>query len=75
MTHLPVQDTEQERLISSLQEMDLRGRSALDVYRSLVPAAKETPTRPRKRPPSPARRPRGPEATTRPEPTGEAPTL
>uniref|UniRef100_A0A8C5C5Q9 Inhibitor of Bruton tyrosine kinase n=1 Tax=Gadus morhua TaxID=8049 RepID=A0A8C5C5Q9_GADMO len=30
---------EQERLISSLQEMDLRGRSALDVYRSLVPGS------------------------------------
>jgi len=36
---LPVQDTEaQERLISSLQELDLRGRSALEVYRSLAPA-------------------------------------
>lgn len=34
------QDLEQERLISSLQDLDLRGRSALDVYRSLPPAAK-----------------------------------
>ncbi|KAG7249566.1 hypothetical protein CRUP_024024, partial [Coryphaenoides rupestris] len=37
--HEQVQDTEaQERLISSLQELDLRGRSALEVYRSLAPA-------------------------------------
>lgn len=35
------QDFEQERLISSLQDLGLRGRSALDVYRSLPPAAKE----------------------------------
>ncbi|KAG7250843.1 hypothetical protein CRUP_015101, partial [Coryphaenoides rupestris] len=35
----PRGDTEaQERLISSLQELDLRGRSALEVYRSLAPA-------------------------------------
>ncbi|XP_027142993.1 inhibitor of Bruton tyrosine kinase [Larimichthys crocea] len=34
------QDLEQERLISSLQDLGLRGRSALDVYRSLPPAAK-----------------------------------
>ena len=37
MAHLPFKDTEQERLISSLQELDLRGRSALEVYRSLAP--------------------------------------
>lgn len=35
------QDLEQERLISSLQDLSLRGRSALDVYRSLPPATKE----------------------------------
>ncbi|XP_075952524.1 inhibitor of Bruton tyrosine kinase [Anarhichas minor] len=34
------QDFEQERLISSLQDLSLRGRSALGVYRSLPPAAK-----------------------------------
>ncbi|KAM3873183.1 inhibitor of Bruton tyrosine kinase [Diretmus argenteus] len=32
------QDSEQERLISSLQDLGLTGRSALDVYRSLPPA-------------------------------------
>lgn len=31
---------EEERLISSLQDLGLRGRSALEVYRSLPPAAK-----------------------------------
>ncbi|XP_071061913.1 inhibitor of Bruton tyrosine kinase isoform X3 [Pseudochaenichthys georgianus] len=31
------QDSEQERLISSLQDLGLRGRAALDVYRSLPP--------------------------------------
>lgn len=34
------QDSEQERLITSLQDLGLRGRSALEVYRSLPPAAK-----------------------------------
>ncbi|XP_061572215.1 inhibitor of Bruton tyrosine kinase [Cololabis saira] len=34
-------DSEQGRLISSLQDLDLRGRSALEVYRSLPPSAKE----------------------------------
>ncbi|XP_031730357.1 inhibitor of Bruton tyrosine kinase [Anarrhichthys ocellatus] len=34
------QDFEQERLISSLQDLSLRGRSALEGYRSLPPAAK-----------------------------------
>ncbi|KAM9310117.1 inhibitor of Bruton tyrosine kinase [Pholidichthys leucotaenia] len=34
------QNFEQERLISSLQDLDLRGRSALEVYRSLSPATK-----------------------------------
>lgn len=34
------QDMEQDRLISSLQELRLRGRSALEVYRSLPPAPK-----------------------------------
>lgn len=34
------QDSEQDRLISSLQDLGLRGRSALEVYRSLPPAAK-----------------------------------
>ncbi|CAJ1061970.1 inhibitor of Bruton tyrosine kinase [Xyrichtys novacula] len=34
------QDSEQERLISSLQDLGLRGRSAFEVYRSLPPAAK-----------------------------------
>uniref|UniRef100_A0A671WF08 Inhibitor of Bruton tyrosine kinase n=1 Tax=Sparus aurata TaxID=8175 RepID=A0A671WF08_SPAAU len=33
-------DSEQERLISSLQDLGLRGRSALEVYRSLPTAAK-----------------------------------
>lgn len=33
------QDLEQERLISSLQDLGLTGRSALEVYRSLTPAA------------------------------------
>lgn len=36
----PGQDSEQERLISSLQDLGLRGRSALEVYRSLPTAAK-----------------------------------
>uniref|UniRef100_A0AAQ6A034 BTB domain-containing protein n=1 Tax=Amphiprion ocellaris TaxID=80972 RepID=A0AAQ6A034_AMPOC len=35
-----VVDSEQERLISSLQDLDLRGRSALEVYRSLPNATK-----------------------------------
>ncbi|XP_018538526.1 inhibitor of Bruton tyrosine kinase [Lates calcarifer] len=34
------QDSEQERLISSLQDLGLRGCSALEVYRSLPPATK-----------------------------------
>ncbi|TDH12323.1 hypothetical protein EPR50_G00071040 [Perca flavescens] len=34
------QDSEQERLISSLQDLGLRGRSALEVYHSLPPATK-----------------------------------
>lgn len=34
------QDSEQERLISSLQDFGLRGCSALEVYRSLPPSAK-----------------------------------
>ncbi|XP_071390852.1 inhibitor of Bruton tyrosine kinase isoform X1 [Centroberyx affinis] len=34
------QDSEQERLISSLQDLGLRGRSALEVYRSLPPTTK-----------------------------------
>ncbi|KAM6995634.1 inhibitor of Bruton tyrosine kinase [Tautogolabrus adspersus] len=34
------QDSEQERLISSLQDLGLTGRSALEVYRSLPPASK-----------------------------------
>ncbi|XP_028281247.1 inhibitor of Bruton tyrosine kinase isoform X2 [Parambassis ranga] len=34
------QDSEQERLISSLQDLGLRGRSAVEVYRSLPPATK-----------------------------------
>ncbi|XP_074510804.1 inhibitor of Bruton tyrosine kinase [Sebastes fasciatus] len=34
------QDFEQDRLISSLQDLRLRGRSALEVYRSLPPATK-----------------------------------
>uniref|UniRef100_A0A672ZKU4 BTB domain-containing protein n=1 Tax=Sphaeramia orbicularis TaxID=375764 RepID=A0A672ZKU4_9TELE len=33
-------DSEQERLISSLQDLDLRGRSAFDVYHSLPPPTK-----------------------------------
>ncbi|CAN9514113.1 unnamed protein product [Ophioblennius macclurei] len=32
------QDSDQDRLISSLQDLGLRGRSALEVYRSLSPA-------------------------------------
>lgn len=35
-----VQDSEQDRLISSLQDLGLSGRSALEVYRSLPPATK-----------------------------------
>ncbi|KAM8870686.1 inhibitor of Bruton tyrosine kinase [Spinachia spinachia] len=35
------QDFEQARLISSLQDLSLRGRSALEVYRSLSPATKD----------------------------------
>ncbi|KAM4633285.1 inhibitor of Bruton tyrosine kinase isoform 2-T2 [Polymixia lowei] len=34
------QDPEQERLISNLQDLSLRGRSALEVYRSLSPTTK-----------------------------------
>lgn len=34
------QDSEQERLISSLQDLGLRGRSAFEVYHSLPPATK-----------------------------------
>lgn len=41
MSHCLVQDSEQERLISSLQDLGLRSRSALEVYRSLPPAARE----------------------------------
>ncbi|KAM9852655.1 inhibitor of Bruton tyrosine kinase [Aulostomus maculatus] len=35
-----IQDSEEEKLISSLQDLGLRGRSALEVYRSLPPATK-----------------------------------
>ncbi|XP_076006412.1 inhibitor of Bruton tyrosine kinase isoform X2 [Genypterus blacodes] len=35
------QDCEEDRLISSLQELSLRGRSALEVYRSLPSATKD----------------------------------
>eukprot|EP00064_Thunnus_orientalis_P002646 superscaffoldBa00000200_g2653 len=35
-----IPDSEQERLISSLQDLGLRGRSALEVYCSLPPATK-----------------------------------
>lgn len=35
------QESNEERLISSLQDLNVRGRSALEVYRSLPPAAKE----------------------------------
>lgn len=35
------QDSNEERLISSLQDLNVRGRSALEVYQSLPPAAKE----------------------------------
>lgn len=34
------QDSEQERLISSLQDFGLSGRSALEVYRSLSPSTR-----------------------------------
>lgn len=35
------QESNEEKLISSLQDLNVRGRSALEVYRSLPPAAKE----------------------------------
>lgn len=35
------QESNEERLISSLQDLNVRGRSALEVYRSLPSAAKE----------------------------------
>lgn len=35
------QESNEERLISSLQDLNVRGRSALEVYRSLPTAAKE----------------------------------
>uniref|UniRef100_A0A8C5BV98 Inhibitor of Bruton tyrosine kinase n=1 Tax=Gadus morhua TaxID=8049 RepID=A0A8C5BV98_GADMO len=59
VTHLPVQDTEQERLISSLQEMDLRGRSALDVYRSLVPGSQRDADKTKKNAPKPGKKAKG----------------
>lgn len=38
--HCLGQDSEEGRLISSLQDLGLSGRSALEVYRSLPPVAK-----------------------------------
>lgn len=35
------QESNEERLISSLQDLNMRGRSAVEVYHSLPPAAKE----------------------------------
>lgn len=35
------QESSEEKLISSLQDLNVRGRSALEVYRSIPPAAKE----------------------------------
>lgn len=35
------QESNEERLISSLQDLNVRGRSALEVYRSLPTAAEE----------------------------------
>uniref|UniRef100_A0A8C5CVI0 Inhibitor of Bruton tyrosine kinase n=1 Tax=Gadus morhua TaxID=8049 RepID=A0A8C5CVI0_GADMO len=49
----------QERLISSLQEMDLRGRSALDVYRSLVPGSQRDADKTKKNAPKPGKKAKG----------------
>ncbi|CAL8338453.1 unnamed protein product [Gadus morhua 'NCC'] len=58
-SHYQDQDTEQERLISSLQEMDLRGRSALDVYRSLVPGSQRDADKTKKKAPKPGKKAKG----------------
>ena len=59
MAHLPVQDTEQERLISSLQELDLRGRSALEVYRSLAPGSQRDTEKTKKKASKPGKKAKG----------------
>ena len=59
LVDLPVQDTEQERLISSLQELDLRGRSALEVYRSLTPASQRDGDQTRRKASKPGKKAKG----------------
>ncbi|KAJ3597364.1 hypothetical protein NHX12_000892 [Muraenolepis orangiensis] len=53
-------EAEQELLmISSLQELDLRGRSALEVYRSLTPAGQRDGDKTKKKAPKPGKKAKG----------------
>lgn len=53
------QDSEQERLISSLQDLGLRGRSALEVYCSLPSVAKKDGDKAKNKSAKPGRKGRG----------------
>lgn len=53
------QDLEQERLISNLQDLGLRGRSALEVYHSLSPAGKGNVDKAKNKNTKPGKRGRG----------------
>ncbi|XP_013865164.1 inhibitor of Bruton tyrosine kinase isoform X2 [Austrofundulus limnaeus] len=53
------QGSEQERLISSLQDLGLSGRSALEVYRSLSPSAKGDSDKAKSRSSKPGRKGKG----------------
>ncbi|XP_067366528.1 inhibitor of Bruton tyrosine kinase isoform X2 [Channa argus] len=55
-------DSEQERLISSLQDLGLRGCSALEVYRSLPPATKGDGEKPKSKGPRPGKKVKGSKA-------------
>ncbi|KAM9723342.1 inhibitor of Bruton tyrosine kinase [Menidia menidia] len=55
----PNEDSEQERRISSLQDLDLRGHSALEVYRSLPPSTKGENNRPKNKSSKPGKRGKG----------------
>lgn len=53
------QDSEQSRLISGLQDLDLHGRSALEVYNSLSPATKRDGDKAKSKCSKPSKKPRG----------------
>uniref|UniRef100_A0A1A7WGB9 Inhibitor of Bruton agammaglobulinemia tyrosine kinase n=1 Tax=Iconisemion striatum TaxID=60296 RepID=A0A1A7WGB9_9TELE len=53
------QDSDQERLISSLQDLGLSGRSALEVYRSLSPSTKGGGDKPKNKASKPGKKGKG----------------